>query len=679
MIKFNKEVLLEIQNSDQENYIFGPIWIYKSEKVFHQGRFYLKIYLFQNQVIENGLKGLSFEVNYNNTKAMLKSYEFKEVEAYKDKNIFGCVLEMPSDYEGVPVKINIHSYFTSIGVEEIEPISLQVLKLDQSQFEGKGNEYLRKEIVDYVVFPKIEDDYWQCKCGMANKHSIHICTNCGTTISSMKSYIETGINELILNRILFRNPFIYSSKESAEINIKSYLEKFEEYNLPRSEIVAYLQRHGFVESYVKSSPLVFDSKSDLEKIFEEYISPLKKFGFNYDHVFAIYDKNEISARINRLKDQEFKAKKSKKRFGILSVVFLLIALFIYFIGIDLFAYGSAYINYKNGNYVKAINQFSTLNGFLDSDRLLDDSKYLKAEITYEKNPEVAINEMIALGRKDYKDSKEKAREYIYQFGSSFFELGDYQNAIKWFSSIESYKDSTEKNLESHYILSKNYWDQKKYKDAIKYIEIAGYHTYKDSKALLLDYRYNYAIFLKNSSFYKEAIDIFNLIPNYKDTLEQLKSAKYGLAMHYYKINQYEEALTWFNGIKGYNDTNTKISQIKNILDNWEVHNSVVYDSAKQTIPSYTSSTLSRYIEYFGYYGKLSGGYKNQTIEIRIMFSYPGGSTTDTLDRVYKSGDEIYYARGWGNKAAPTGNFSYKIYYKRNSKWVLIDQINFRVQ
>ena len=204
-------------------------------------------------------------------------------------------------------------------------------------------------------------------------------------------------------------------------------------------------------------------------------------------------KDNLSQKDLYFKNDGINDKSRKRNYVLASIASILFIVFMFFNGVNLVKYVNAYVNYTTGNLDKSIVQFEELGDFLNAKYLVLDSKYLKAEKDFSKNPETSITVMNELNTDHgFKDSYSKYQQFVYEYASNSFEKGEYLKSAKWFNNSIGYKDSTAKVNESYYKLGKLYWEQKNYDSAITYIKLAGLANYKDSNALLSEYQYQYA-------------------------------------------------------------------------------------------------------------------------------------------------------------------------------------------
>lgn len=105
-------------------------------------------------------------------------------------------------------------------------------------------------------------------------------------------------------------------------------------------------------------------------------------------------------------------------------------------------YNDAMTLYEAGEYYEAERLFAKLDGYKDSDELMQSIPYCIAEDLLESGDyEAAIAAFYNLG--DYRDSADRALEIAYQYAQKLQTDGEYISARKWFEAAMPYADSAE--------------------------------------------------------------------------------------------------------------------------------------------------------------------------------------------------------------------------------------------
>ncbi|WP_342428574.1 hypothetical protein [Paenibacillus sp. FSL L8-0158] len=121
-----------------------------------------------------------------------------------------------------------------------------------------------------------------------------------------------------------------------------------------------------------------------------------------------------------------------------------------------FLIAAPYISYiqakslmNNGEFDKATQAFTNLDGYKDSDELINETNYLKAQhLLKNKEYEKAIELFINLV--NYKDSVKLKTESIYLLVKQNSSQGNYASAIELLEPIQDYKDSSNLLREANY-------------------------------------------------------------------------------------------------------------------------------------------------------------------------------------------------------------------------------------
>lgn len=199
-------------------------------------------------------------------------------------------------------------------------------------------------------------------------------------------------------------------------------------------------------------------------------------------------------------------RKSKNIFGIATILFIIISLFVAFFlqKQNEEKYNQAWDYYMEEKYIQAEEIYLRLGNYKDSKKLREEMASLANQLD------------IYLSAQNYLDERK------------------YNDAITLFKTIESYKDSSEKIKEAEYNLGIKYYEDKDYESAKKiFIELGDYlestfylaqidiKLYEQSQEII--YQKAYSCFKENK--YSEAIDLYTSIIDYKDSVDLLNNCK----------------------------------------------------------------------------------------------------------------------------------------------------------
>lgn len=123
----------------------------------------------------------------------------------------------------------------------------------------------------------------------------------------------------------------------------------------------------------------------------------------------------------------------------------------------------------------------------------------------------------------YRDSEDLLDEAYYGKGMSCLEERDYASAIEIFKELGSYNDAREKLKEAQYEQAKVLLDQDEYDTAIAYFENAD--DYKDAKDMILRSRYLKAGWLLEQRKYDDSMALFEQLGDYEDSAQRIKEVQ----------------------------------------------------------------------------------------------------------------------------------------------------------
>lgn len=667
MIKFNKQIFKLMLEANQLNNPLSPLWILRSDKIFHKGKYFLKTYVHQNETMLQELKRVVFVLNYSGKTMKLESYEFKKVESYNNVNIFGCLLELPNEYDGSDYTINISSFFLSNVERTLELSEVELINLDKFQQELAKNDFLKTQIEFYELFPTLNYKYWHCYCGKINELTSENCTNCSTSKELVTKIFDKGIDNEFLDRYLSINPYKIDSAFDKQTNIDKFVEKLSAFDISAEQLLETIEAFDYASIYVQTYPIKLDTKKSANDNFQNYVAILAKYGIDEQEIENVIKVNDIEKKINDQKLAESRSRKKKKSLIVATTLIVSISLFMYLVGFDLIKYGVAYYNYTTKNYDDSITGFKENERFLDSKNLLNDSYYLKAKMEYDSNPIESMELLSQLSIEGYKDSIQLFNEYTYLFADSKFTSKDYSDSIKYFERIRAFKDSSLKIDSAYYQLGIISFGKNEYSVAADYMALASMHSYLDSVILNKEYRYLYANELISSKSFSKAKLVLTNIIDYKDSINLSNECTYQIALAYFDNKDYANAIEQFNSIKDYKDVKAKIASSEKILYAWKFEGALQsYDFTFENGYSGLSSISKYSTIYFN--GMLTGGRPDEIINLNLVWYLPDGQTSvcknDSWGNGYRGGCYFSYDNPtYGS----TGNSSIKVFNRKSGE------------
>lgn len=224
-----------------------------------------------------------------------------------------------------------------------------------------------------------------------------------------------------------------------------------------------------LEDIKYSDPMSHSMLSELEKQIETKIVILKSEVLDKEKAAADIDcisdllkeRNQKCKMLKNVREQKKPEDSAGVKYvavtiGVLGVL-ATIALVVCFVIVPSHTYKTAMALYDNGQYVEAGTVFESLNGFSDSDEMVDacqtaikEEQYTQAQKLFADGQyDEAIELFESLGT--YKDSKEmiesvkqKITENKYAEAEDNFENQNYLEAIKLYKELGDYKDSKQK-------------------------------------------------------------------------------------------------------------------------------------------------------------------------------------------------------------------------------------------
>lgn len=665
MIKYNIEILKELENNNLLNVYTSPVWILKVEKIFHKGSFYLKTYVFKN-LSDIKINEITFKVSYSNKEIIQKVSDISRADSYPNDPIYGCLVKLPEDYNDSVFGILINGLVIDSNLIDFSKSKNEILKFSNNPLDDKNVVYIRENSEHFLIYPRLEKNYWQCSCGKFNVNDNDVCVNCGTKKNYIKDIVEKGMEFLTL------------------------------------------------EIYLKKNPIKFNPKLNFETAYKEYISKMN------DTILISVDSRDALIDIDKEKsiyDEQAALTKNKKKknrlLAIIAVVLIAFSLYIYEYGSQTVTYTSGLVNYMTGNYEAAITDFNEVKSFANSESMVLQVKYSWAKSLYENNPETSIKKLeeIMNFNFNFKDSNDLYNDYVYSYATSLFNDGEYETAAEYFFKVE-YEDSSTMYLESEYLLAKQYYTNSNqyskaidameiakkanYKDAVsiynewvylkglEYFDSKSYDkasdqfkevmTYKDAKDYYNESTYLYGKNLMSLKNYSSAITYFSKITSYKDSATQIKESNYQIALDYYYDKSYSNALIYFNKTKNYRDTNNKIYAIEEIIYAWSVK--IYFNSSENSTSDYSS--ISRYSAVYIHF-ELNGGRPNEKIKIKLVYTMPNGHV-GSYTYTYEMADASDSWLSWDNgiytnpSYGTTGDLKVSLYNASNGKFLGSDSV-----
>lgn len=247
-------------------------------------------------------------------------------------------------------------------------------------------------------------------------------------------------------------------------------------------------------------------------------------------------------------------------------------------------YQAAVTDAEAENYAEAYPIFDNLGSYNDSDKMIDyyearrleaEGDYismLKAKRVYDTMPQVVdcadrSSKILETLQTAYKDAQSKMKE------------GNYEQALKLFTSLGSYEDSAdladklEKEIANQklYKAAEDSLSKQDYADAIKkFDELGSYADAKQRKEAIQQARYEAAEKMMNDENFEGAIAEFQMLGSYKESKKSLNLAKqeltkqnaYKNAEQLYEKEDYKSAIQQFAELGEYKDAANRKKEIQ---------------------------------------------------------------------------------------------------------------------
>lgn len=377
MHQINRDILIELNQNKQKNYLYSPIWIIKGESVFYKGNYFLKLFLYKKPYLNEEILGVSLLVKSVDSERILDVFEFKKVESYKEESVFGVLLQIPTEFEITKIDYRLIRYYNSRGEVKTDQGNYDAINLTPEQVNEQYNNYLRENL-NYSLFPVIHGDYWHCFCGEVNDQSYSDCQNCRSSKSDVENVIQRGRDRLIFDHLYLNNKVFKTKTEQSIIQqnafLSNYIKLFTDQGISHNNAVEWLNEVDFVKTYVENYPIIINSKVDVNQNIIDYFEPLKEQGFYVSEISSYISVDEVKKEIEKI---ESKKKRDKKILVFASIVMVLIISLYNFVLKDAIEnyqaqqrYELLYSDYEkmlnSGEIIESCNQaFPEMNNSLD--------------------------------------------------------------------------------------------------------------------------------------------------------------------------------------------------------------------------------------------------------------------------------------------------------------------------
>lgn len=233
MITYDYSVFTSINENEISNNLFSDLWIYKVEKVFTQGSFFLKVFLV-NKNEKLILDQIYFAVSYSDKIESIAVSDFKPLSTTENKTMFGCLIELNDDQGAYFNNITIEGYINDNNLIKMTNSNIG-FSLSSDQKDKYKNSILSEQDKLYTIFPNFTKDYWQCKCGEINLLASDDCSNCVDSKNVIYNMYEKGLKNYFLSYIK-EDSFPYNQKISSDRNLEVMIKEFNQLGYSENDI-----------------------------------------------------------------------------------------------------------------------------------------------------------------------------------------------------------------------------------------------------------------------------------------------------------------------------------------------------------------------------------------------------------------------------------------------------------
>lgn len=357
---------------------------------------------------------------------------------------------------------------------------------------------------------------------------------------------------------------------------------------------------------------------------------------------------------------------------------------------------------RSGNLDGAIELYSELGEYEDSETKLNELKYTKAEgYVEEQDFDRAISLYCDLAKKEWEDSNEKIAsvrfqkaqaafdksdyaavkgelddmysdnpeyeklwtESVYQYALQLKNEGRFEEAIPLMRDISEYHDAAAQLDVIYYEYAAALFNEENYKKAYEQLKSISDEAREGIAAdpLYLDTVYRYGRSLIDSGNIREGIAVLDPVKDYQDTVSIINDTKYQYVLNH----KNGEDVTTYQYLKDlssiwYADSNAMYSELYNTKCELVINNS------ENSTASLTAGSIGNRSPLYVHY-KLTGGtpVSDEKTKLHFVITYPDGKT-ETADLTQcNRGTEgtinwdsgLYQSSG----AAPAGTFTVMVY------------------
>lgn len=172
---------------------------------------------------------------------------FYNIRQKKSKCFFGVLINIASADTDLS-EVFIVSYKSEH--KEFKFSNFFKLKNNQKSEEEPYNFIVEESYPGFVVYPTIEDNYWQCMCGHINSIVTSCCSNCSKSNSENSKFITQGSVRYTFEEIFSNNPISFNKNLSYQENLIRYYEELFNKFLSFSDFINLINPHKLQVKYM---------------------------------------------------------------------------------------------------------------------------------------------------------------------------------------------------------------------------------------------------------------------------------------------------------------------------------------------------------------------------------------------------------------------------------------------
>lgn len=333
-------------------------------------------------------------------------------------------------------------------------------KIDIATFEKYNEEITEK----FAHIPNIKYAYsenahiWRCPCGCVNQEDS--CFICGNAKIDTRNFFD---EERLERQHGWRQEKLRT--DEAKVVPNQMLQKSQELSAVFDSVIvkAKSENSQVVAEAIATINEIYDEELFIKKVQAAEVLSSAQRRFKGRKKAEVDFKNFMTHQAHLLADKkrikQAKIKKVTKVSTVLASIFVCLCLIcmssfyvITEIAMPAWQYESALTSFANGDYNDAINKFTELGDYEESNAMIVESTYQIAE-GYIQSGDYLSSREIFVSLEDYKDSASYVTETFKMEGEAYMAQKDYYSALSVFYDISSYDGVYDLENQCYYYLA----------------------------------------------------------------------------------------------------------------------------------------------------------------------------------------------------------------------------------